>query len=58
MPELNGMKFPYTPKGKKRYQEIKEALKKKKGKKKPPPKKGKKKVKKAKPVSDEQYFVG
>jgi hypothetical protein len=42
----------------KRKEQIKEALKKKKGKKKPPPKKGKKKVKKAKPMSDEQYFVG
>lgn len=41
MPELNGQKFPYTKKGKKRYQEIKEALKKKKGK---------------KPMSDEAYF--
>jgi hypothetical protein len=41
-----------------RKEQIKEALKKKKGKKKPPPKKGKKKVKKAKPMSDEQYFLG
>jgi hypothetical protein len=44
-----------------RKAEIMEALKKgkkKRGKKKPPPKKGKKKVKKAKPMSDEQYFVG
>ena len=43
----------------KRKEEIMEALKKgkkKRGKKKPPPKKGKKKVKKAKPMSDENYF--
>lgn len=26
MPNLNGMKFPYTPAGKKRYQQIKKAI--------------------------------
>lgn len=26
MPYLNGMKFPYTPAGKKRYQQIKKAI--------------------------------